>query len=121
MPLIYFSQHFPTCRHFLYHSRALGQFVFPKFSAPLHSRRLQKRLLRGYQELHAAVHHAGPGGNHKMHCRSDSNFVQLVLQGDGWELLAAYDPLTEVPQAVSLATRTAAWCKAQEAELFAPL
>jgi hypothetical protein len=47
--------------HFLYVSTPHGQFVFPKFAPPLHTRPAQKRTLRAYAALHAAVH-AHPGG-----------------------------------------------------------
>jgi hypothetical protein len=48
--------------HFLYLATPLSQFVFPKFAPPLHTRALQKRTLRAYAALHAAVHAPAGGG-----------------------------------------------------------
>ncbi|CAM6122463.1 unnamed protein product [Calypogeia fissa] len=104
--------------HFIYISTYLDQYVASEFSPPLHSRVAQKRLYRAYKKLHASMHENGAAGPHKMQYRKDENHVLLSWRTSDFELYAAFDPLSEKSDAISVCNRICHWLRDMESEIF---
>ncbi|XP_065669454.1 protein SAND isoform X2 [Hydra vulgaris] len=103
-------------RHFVYKSRSTAQFTSPEIGHPYTSDLEQERLFSQYLHLHHRIH--GSSRPAKILCVSLSTEMLLGWVTSGFELYAAFNPLTTKSTAINAVNRLLRWIKKEEEVLF---
>jgi len=102
--------------HFVYKSRSTAQFTSPEIGHPYSTAEEKERLFGQYLYLHHRIHSSTRPL--KLLCRSTSKEMLLGWVTSGFELYAAYSPLTSKAAAINAVTRLLRWIKKEEDSLF---
>lgn len=103
-------------RHFLFKSLNRSQMTMPTFTAPYHTQPMRKRLMRLYQQCHAAVHRQSPPL--KFYFKVTEHETILVWTTSGFELYAVFGPLDSYETCIAGCNQLNKWIRKEEQHLF---
>ena len=102
--------------HFVYKSRSTAQFTSPQVGHPYTSEDEQERLFGLYLYLHHRIHSSSRPL--KILCYSTNLEMVLGWVTSGFELYAAFSPLTSKASAIHAVNKLLRWIKKEEDVLF---
>jgi len=106
----------PDLRYFMYKSKNTSQFTCPEFTVPYQTEVARERLFGKLQRLHGQIHN--PASTLKLIHAVGEEETLLAWVASGFELYAAFSPLTTKQQAIAYVDRLLKWIKQSEDELF---
>ncbi len=103
-------------QHFLYKAKPASQFTYPSPRPPYDREQSMRRLWGHYLRLQEAMH--SPSRPLKLQWRAEERESVLGWTTQGFELYAAFSPMTSKAAAVEAVNKLLKWCKREESSIF---